>query len=82
MSSDIHTGTGIVNTTTSVTVDGTIQLGINNQQSLTIQKDILQNTNDFSQTGGITFAQTTESLAADLGQELLRLQNLLVGLRG
>ena len=43
LSSDAHTGTGIVNTTTSVTVNGTIQLGINNQQSLTIQKDILQN---------------------------------------
>jgi hypothetical protein len=76
ISSDTRTGTGIVNTTTSVTVDGTIQLGINNQQSLTIQKDILANPGDFSQTGGITFAQTVESLAADLGQELLRLENL------
>ena len=82
LSSDVHTGTGIVNTTTGVTVDGTIQLGINNQQSLTIQKDILQDPNDFSQTGGITFTQTTESLAADLGQELLRLQDLLAAYVG
>ena len=43
LSSDAHTGTGIDNTTTSVTVNGTIKLGINNQQSLTINSDIIAN---------------------------------------
>ena len=60
--------------TTTVTVNGTIQLGINNIQSLTIQKDILANPTDYTQTGGITFVQTIESLSADLGQQLLRLR--------
>ena len=82
ISSDAHSGTGIVNTNTSVTVDGTIELGINNQQSLTIGKDILAVPTDYTQTGGITFVQTIESLSADLGQQLLRLEGLIAAYAG
>src|SRR5208283_215490 len=82
LSADTHTGTGIVNTTTTVTVNGTIQLGINNNQSLTISKDILTNPTDYQAIGPITFTQDTESLAADLSQELTALQKLLVAYAG
>ena len=78
----IHTGTGIVNTTTTVTVNGTIQLGINNVQSLTIQKDILANPTDYTVSGPISFTQDTENLVNDLTTELANLQNLVIAYAG
>ena len=78
VSSDVHTGTGIVNTTTTVTVNGTIQLGIDNIQSLTIQKDILANPTDYTVSGPISFTQDTENLVNDLTTELANLENLVV----
>ncbi|MFI5455223.1 MAG: beta strand repeat-containing protein [Isosphaerales bacterium] len=87
LSASTHTGTGILNTTTTVTVNGTIQLGINNVQSLTINKTLnLNNTvpvpTDYSVTGPISFTVDTESLASDLFQELQTLQALLVAYAG
>jgi hypothetical protein len=75
-------GTETNNLTTTVTINGTIQLGINNSQSLTVNSDILSNPTDFTETGGLSFIQTTESLASDLGQELLSLQQLLTEYAG
>ncbi len=87
LSASTHTGTGIVNTTTTVTVNGTIQLGINNNQSLTINRTLNLNNavpipSDYSVTGPITFTVDTESLASDLIQQLQRLQALLVAYTG
>ncbi len=82
VSSDVHTGTGIVNTTTTVTVNGTIQLGIDNIQSLTIQKDILANPTDYTVSGPISFTQDTENLVNDLTTELTNLENLVVAYAG
>ncbi len=82
VSSDVHTGTGIVNTTTTVTVNGTIQLGIDNVQSLTIQSDILKNPTDYTVTGPITFTQDTENLVDDLTTELANLESLVVAYTG
>ncbi len=87
LSADTHTGTGILNTTTTVTVNGTIQLGINNVQSLVINKTLdLNNTvpapSDYTVTGPITFTVDTESLASNLFQELQTLESLLVAYAG
>ena len=87
LSASTHTGTGILNTTTTVTVNGTIQLGINNVQSLVINKTLNLNNavpvpSDYSVTGPITFTVDTESLASDLYQELQTLEGLLVAYTG
>jgi hypothetical protein len=76
-SADVHAGTNIANTTTSVTVNGTIELGINNIQSLTIQKDLVDNPTDYTVSGPISFTQETENLVDDLTTELADLQNLV-----
>ena len=61
-----HTGLGIDNTSaTAVTVNGTVQLGINNTQSLTINKTLNLNNarpsaNDYTAVGLISFTVDTE----------------------
>ncbi len=78
----IHEGTGLVNTTTSVTVNGKIELGINNTQSLTIASDILSNPTDFTAIGPILFTMDTESLESDFTQALTNDENLLTAYAG
>jgi mucin-19 len=82
LSADAHTGTGKVNTTTTVTVNGTIELGINNNQSLSIAQDILANPTDFTVSGAISFTQDTEDLTTDLVNELKTLEALVIAYAG
>ena len=70
VSSDVHAGTNTVSNTTTVTVNGTIQLGIDNIQSLTIEADFLANPSDFTVSGPIAFSEATENLVNDLTTEL------------
>ena len=78
----VHKGTGAVNTTTRVTVNGKIELGINNTQSLTIASDILSNPTDVTVIGPISFTMDTESLESDFAQALTNDENLLAAYAG
>ena len=79
---DTHAGTGIVNTTTTVTVDGTIQLGIDDIQSLTIQEDILDHPTDYTVSGPISFYVDSQNLVTDLTTELANLESLAADYAG